>query len=290
MKKIISILCFFGCTALNVSAQKTVFSFEKALVKQLKEISGIAYDDNFLWAIQDEPSPKFYKLNTQGDIVQEITMNNAAGKDVEAVTFDKDFVYVADIGDNKGTKPQHVIYKIKKADIGKGPTATVNAQTISFSYKDFKPAKQEAANNFDAEAIISYNDSLYVFTKRRGDLQTALYAIPKTPGSYTVLSKAVFDSKGLVTDASLNSSKNELTLVGYLPGHHHPFVWIMRNFGGSNFFAGEQKQFVLSSKKKQWQIEGVSYKDNNSLFLSCEETSDKPAALYLLNKSNLRNN
>lgn len=288
---IITILCFLLFSQ-EVAAQNNQFQFKKQLSKELKEISGMAKDGNALWAIVDFKNADIYKLDLSGNIIQTIHVNNYKLKDVEAVTADDQYLYVGDVGDNNGTRGDRTIIKILKSSIGGKSSENVNGELIHFTFPDEGHVKKKKSNDYDCEAMLSYKDSLYVFTKRREDLKTELYALPKSAGSFSARSIAVFKTKGLVTDAAINAEQNEVALVGYDEGHLRPFVWLFSNFKGNNFFSGNYKRFELSNEKKlDWQVESISYRDDNNLFIACEKSKDEMNTLYVLSKEEfLRSN
>jgi hypothetical protein len=143
------------------------------------------------------------------------------------------------------------------------------------------------SNDFDCEAIVPFNDSLYLITKRRTDDQSELYVIPKSPGKHIARLISKLDTKGLITDAAINPQKNELALAGYEKGHEHPFVILIKNFKGNDLFSGSVERIELSENNKEWQIEGITFKSNDVLYLSCEETKNNPAAIYSTKTSTL---
>ena len=272
----------------NCKGQEDQFSMRKELPADLKEISGIAKDGNFLWAITDNKKRTIYKLDLTGNIIQQIEVTNASFDDVEAVTADKDYLYVGDVGDNNGTRKNRSIMRILKSSIGKNSQTSVTGQLISFNFPDEGETKKKKSNNYDCEAMISYKDSLFVFTKRRGDMKTELYALPKSPGNYIARSVSEFKSKGMITDASINKAGNEIALLGYDEGHTKPFIWVLSNFKGNNFFSGNHERFDLTNEKHlDWQVEGISYGDNNQFFFSCEKTKDMHNSVYLIDKAKL---
>lgn len=255
--------------------------------KKLKEISGIVKDGNFLWAISDNPKADIYKLDLSGNVVQQITLKNNTVSDVEDVTADANYLYIEDVGDNDGNRTERQIIKIKKSAIGNGEKADVEGEAIRFSFPPQSGVQTKKENENDCEAIISYKDALCLFTKRRSDKQTQLFMLPKTPGRQVPKAIALFDSKGLITGAAINDAGDEVALVGYQKGHQQPFIWLLSGFTGNNFFSGQQQQYVLTNDDKDWQVEGITYKDNNKLFFTCEATDDFAATLYVIAKENL---
>lgn len=289
-KKIIIILLtlvlFAGIS--KTDAQENKFELKKELPNKLKEISGITKDGDELWAIVDTKNADIYKLNLNGNIIQTIHLLNYKLKDVEAVSSDNRFLYVGDVGDNNGTRESRTIIRIAKSSLGDNPVVNVEGELINFTFPDEGHVKKKKGNNYDCEAMVSFGDSLYVFTKRRDDMKTELYVLPKLPGNYPARSITVFKTKGLVTDAAVNEKRNEIALVGYDEGHTRPFIWILSKFSGNNFFSGSFKRFELTNEKKlDWQVESITYKNEDSFYIACEKSTDIKNTLYLLPKTEL---
>ncbi len=253
---------------------------KKELPKELKEISGIISVGNDVWAISDKPHPEIFRLNKKANIVQEVKIKNAKVSDVEAITSDGTFLYVGDVGDNEGTRDSRTILKVALKDIRQDKMAEVSSGLIEFTFSDESKADKKKDNDFDCESVLATNDKLYLFTKRRTDDQCELYVIPNRPGKYVAKLIAKYDTKGLITDAAINPAKNVVALTGYEKGHEHPFVLLLKNFSGDNFFSGNVERIELTKKKKEWQIEGITFKNNKVVYFSCEETKNVPATLY----------
>lgn len=100
----------------------------------------------------------------------------------------------------------------------------MDGEIIRFSFPELEDMQKKKKNEYDCEALISFNDAIYLFTKRRNDLQTELFMLPKIVESQVPKSIGVFNSKGLITGASINSAGTEVALVGYQHGHKHPFI------------------------------------------------------------------
>jgi hypothetical protein len=287
MKKPGLTFCFFLVLLFSQHTYTDKFIFKQELPRQLREISGIIKDKNQIWAIVDGPGSKVFRIDTTGHILQEITIENTPGTDIESIAYDGDYIYLGDTGNNNGHRKTLHIFKIKKSAIPSNDKFTVPSEVISFSYPEADAGKKSKNNNYDAESLISHGDSLFIFTKRRGDHKTELVALPKQPGSYTARSIALFDCSGLITDATVSRSGKEIFLLGYGDGHQQPFLWVLSNYRGTNFFSGSQKRIPLSTGRKDWQTEGICFENEHELLLSCEETRDEKASLYGINKEQL---
>jgi hypothetical protein len=287
MKKIIGVVTVLALNYCGLT-QEIHFGMTRELPKALKEVSGLARDGNALWTISDDNRSDIYKLDLQGNILQQVHLKNIAVVDVEAVAVDREYLYIGDVGDNDGRREGRQIIRIAKSTLGGGSRVDVNGELIAFVFPDEGAVKKKKSNNFDCEAVISYGDSLYLFTKRREDLKTELYVLPKSPGKYVARSLGVFKAKGLITDAAVNPEGNELALVGYDEGHTRPFIWIFDHFGKEGFFTGHARRFELTNKKKlDWQVESISYRDDNSFYIACERTKDVPNTIYIVDKKEL---
>jgi hypothetical protein len=278
------ICLLFGCEAKSPQSE---LDSKEVLTKPLNEISGMVADGNELWAITDKPKAVVYKLNPEGKVVQEVTIKNAKATDVEAVTKDDNYIYIGDIGDNEGDREERQVIKVSKSAIGTGKNPEVDGEVITFRFSDDVMVDKKKKNNYDCEAILSFGDSLYVFTKRRTDLQTELFSLPKTAGSYIARSIGTFDTKGLVTDASINKQNNEVALTGYNKGHKYPFILLFTNFLGNNFLSGNMQRIELADKPWDWQIESITYNDKGEIYFACEETKEVKSTLYAIKREKL---
>ena len=276
--------CLISCNSSKVKESPLVL--KTILSNELKEISGITVVGENFWAITDKPKSRVFKLDALGRILQTVNVSNADATDVEAVASDPDFIYLGDVGDNLGDRPQRKIIKIPITKIPAGNEVQVNGETIEFSFPNDMGAQEKKQNNFDCESLLSFKDSLYVFTKDREDKETKLYVLPKTPGRYTARYISSFNSEGLITDAAINKLNDELALTGYRKGHSYPFILLFNNFEGNNFFSGDFEKINLADKKWDWQLEAITYGENK-VYFSCEGTDQVPATLYGINRNDI---
>ncbi|HEX8460310.1 MAG TPA: hypothetical protein VF623_02725 [Segetibacter sp.] len=279
-------VCFFiGCR--DKLDKKSALDFKTELKKPLTEISGLVADGKNLWAITDKPKANVYLLDTKGNLKQEVRIKNFEALDVEAVTADSNFIYIGDLGDNDGTREERQIIKASKSAIGKDRLEEIDGEVITFIFSDAQTVDKKKKNNYDCEALLSFGDSLYLFTKRREDQQTEVFSLPKTAGKYTARSLGTFNTKGLVTDAAINKEKNEIALCGYHKGHKYPFILLLKNFSGNNFFSGTTELINLANKAWDWQIEGITYSNDGKVYFACEETKEVKSTLYEIDRSKI---
>ncbi len=289
MLKILVVFSFitlvFSCSS---SSQGRGYLVETKLPKQLKEISGIIAVGNYIWAISDKPSPVFFKLDKEGKLLQQVRFQKLAVSDAEAITADDKYLYIGDVGDNDGNRKVRTIIRVAFAGIGSGKNVVVGGETIKFSFPEDITVEKKKKNDYDCESLLSFNDSLYLFTKRRSDDLSELFVIPKKPGNHVARHISTLEVGGLITDAAINESKNEVALTGYQKGHDEPFILFIKNFTGNDFFSGKLERVQLGKKNKEWQVEGITYKGDSQVYFACEATKDVPATLYSQSRNNFK--
>lgn len=205
MTAILTLYSLFTFALVGRAQEPTTNEF--LLPDTLKEISGLEkLNDSILIAINDGGNPPdLYLLNLSGEIVKTIHVKNAENRDWEDLTSDGEFLYIADIGNNKNDRKDLCIYKVRMS--GLENTNEVSAEKISFRYSDqdsFPPKKN--LRNFDAEAIAYKDGKLLLFTKNRTkpfNGISKIYEIPSAPGQYSVSStdQLLIGSSGWMEDA-----------------------------------------------------------------------------------------
>lgn len=243
------------------------------LPEEIKETSGLIYYNEGLWTINDSGNPSIlYKFKPEtGQILQRISLTNTKNKDWEALAQDEECIYIGDIGNNSGNRVKLKIWIVYKEDLPSYGDKSVVPGLIEFSFPDHprKKIKNKENNNFDCEAMICVKDSLYLFSKNRGDNKTRLYCLPKKEGNYQAELVDTFDSKGLITGADYNRQLKEITLVGYTNKTWQPFIWLLFDFRDNLFFSGNCRRIDLQDITAT-QTEAVSYTNNRNCVITSE--------------------
>lgn len=255
--------------------------FISSLPAKLAENSGIIIFDNLIWTFNDSGGKNIlYGFNFKGEIEKEIEIKDAPNRDWEDIAQDKKHIYIGDFGNNSGMRKDQTIYKIKKKDISKKSKQKIKSKKIKFNYgnqTNFSYQGQQTA--FDCEALVEFNDSLYIFTKDWSDRTTTLYKMPDKKGEYKINPVAQFNVEGLITGADISPDKSKLALAGYKD--YKPILWIFSDFKSNNFFEGNRMHFEMDSIFNA-QTEGVCFLGNDSLLISCEQTSSFKHQIFLI--------
>lgn len=254
------------------------------------ESSGLVFIDGYFFEQNDAGnSSQFYKVSPiTGEIIQKITLSNYGNIDWEDLAYDSLYFYIADLGNNNGIRKDLRILKISKSQFIRDTTAnvTVKADVIEVSYKDQTSFISTSTHNFDCEALIAFNDSLYLFTKNRGDYKTKVYKVSKTPGKYILTPFISFNVNGLITAADYCIKRNEIILLGYQTNHSNSFIYYLNDFQGDSFFSGNKRRILLTGGPVDWQTEGICYKDDSMIYLSCE-SANISNTIYKSSRNNL---
>lgn len=262
------------------SDKYTIDVFLDSIDSSLIENSGIVYWNKLIWTFNDSGGKnEIYGFNLKtGEVVRTIRISNALNTDWEDIAQDKNYIYLAEFGNNVGDRRDLQVLRFSKDSVSQAIQQEVSVDKIRFRYSD-----QETFNypykghGFDAEALIAYKNELFLFTKDWKTLHTKVYKIPNEPGDHVVSPIESFNSKGLITGADINE-KGKLALVGY--ANYKSFVWTF-NVDEKSLF--NSPHFIDLGMLQNAQTEGICFYKND-LFISCEKTTNYPQMVWRLKK------
>lgn len=249
-------------TALQISPNKSVELDIKA-----NESSGLFFWNDTLWTHNDNKDITFYALDPEnGKVIRTIALDIPVANDWEATTQDADFLYLGDFGNNvSGIRTDLKIFKISKQSIQSGKP---KIDTIAFNYQDQDTlANATSITDFDCEAFIFLNDSLYLFTKQWKSTGTTVYALPTSKGKHRAKPVTSYNVNGLVTDACYNEKHNTIVLIMYST-ELQPYILILNHFENSQFFDGNVT--TLQVMLPFYQMEGIATEDGLQYYVSNE--------------------
>jgi len=255
------------------------------LQNSLIETSGlILLNDRLITHNDSGNAAELYEIDTtSGNISRTVVIENASNVDWEDLCYDDTYIYIADFGNNAGNRTNLRVYRVSISDYLSTPNDTISADTILFNYADQTDFTATTfSTNYDAEALVSYNDSLYIFTKNWGNMWTNIYALPKTPGNYALPRIDSINVEGLVTGGSFNASSNSIMLSCYT--FTYPFIVEISNLTSSNFSSAsiDRTQISLTSGYS-YQLEGIAPITDNNFYISTEESFSGASGLFRLN-------
>lgn len=238
----------------------------------IQENSALLFWDDALWTVNDSGNEaKLYKISPQtGAILSEYSFTTAQNKDWEALAQSDSFIYIGDIGNNFSKRKDLCIYIIRKTDLLNSAPTPLQTHQIKFQY----PEQEVWGTNYqdsewDAEAMIYYNDSLHIFTKNWAKQYTSHYRIPAKEGEYAAEKVAEIDIEGLVTDATIEPMTGRIALLVYTKSHES-FVLFAQDYPNSNFFEGQIRKHKLGHMFKVGQVEGITFGTPAHVYISSE--------------------
>ena len=214
-------------------------------------------NDSTFWTLNDGGGKnEIYELNKRGKLLKILPIPNVKNQDWEEITRDeKGNLFIGDFGNNQNIRKDLVIYKFPENQPDK-------LEKITFHYADqkaFPPDKKSL--NFDCEAFFALGDSLYLFSKNRGDKSVKLYTMPSRAGNYALVPQEKIFLKTMVTGAAISPNKKIFALLTY----GKVFLFYVDNQGISF------KKPMLCFKFAHKQTEGITFLTNETMMISNEE-------------------
>lgn len=252
------------------------------LPEELKECSGMIILSNHLFVAHNDSGnkPWLYIFDKNKKIpLRIVKVKGVKNHDWEELAEDDQYIYIGDTGNNGGKRQNLMIYRVRKDSLL--AHSQVRADTISFSYADQTRFEDSNRHNFDCEAMICKGDSLFLFTKNRGDFRTNVYGFPKIPGKYVAQPMGSFDCEGLVTGADFRGEDQfgNLVILGYsIHGKaFYPFILHFPKVKGSAFFEGEVHR---TDFRIVLQTESILFSDSDEVIITNEEEDNSEGFLY----------
>jgi len=214
------------------------------------------------WTFNDHYDNCLYQIDsTNATITNTLCINGLISNDMEEISQDSLYLYFGDVGNNRGNRHDLRILRISKESI---LNQTFVIDTIAFSYEDqtdFTPQPQ--ATDFDCEAFVVTDDSIYLFTKQWVSTQTTIYSLPKTPGTHIAHRCETYNVKGLITGATYIPEYQLIALCGYDYNRKvkvaslRPFIVLLYDYQGNRFFSGNKRRLNFKSTVKS-QVEAIA--------------------------------
>lgn len=253
-----------------------------SLDSKVNESSGLLLlDDQLITHNDSDEANELYVIDANnGNVLRTVVVTNVENNDWEDLAEDEEFLYIGDFGNNLGSRKDLKVYKIEKEAYRNAENDSIQAEIINFSYanqEEYLPARFNS--NFDAEALISYQDKLYIFTKNWENKKTDVYELSKTPGTYELEKIDTIDTQGLITGATYDELNDRILLCGNsVPT---PFIIELKEFSHGKFSNGKMKKYNLQPQLgASIQIEGITVINKNECYLSAEKSITGTSALY----------
>ena len=240
------------------------------LSKKLDETSGLEIIGNQLITINDSGNnPILFYLDKNGNIVKERKIECCKNNDWESLAVDDEFIYIADFGNNYDTRKNLSIIKIPIAENIK------ESEIINFSYPEQKKFKRiYRRSEYDAEALISFEDKLLIFTKNKRKKITEIYSLPKNGGNYQAKKIGSLNTDSIVTGGDYDKETNTLALTSTIKFDEY-YVLIISDFSLNN---KNQKIDMYEIPIGKTQVEAIKIIDPTTFWITSEDEKSSSAA------------
>ena len=238
------------------------------LPKVINETSGLEIiNEVFITHNDSGGEPSLYFFNLNGEIINSIKLEEESfweiyNNDWEDITADKDYIFIADTGNNFGNRDNLNIIKVRTSDF------SVESK-IDISYEDQQTFLPRPKHKYDAEALFLIEDKIAVLSKDRSNLFTDLYLIDKESNSKQALeSKITYNVNSLITGGDYNKDMSLLALVSY-NSKGNQFLILFENFNLENLAEKKFRKFKIPLERAQ--IEAIKIIDNKTFWITSED-------------------
>ena len=277
----LTLLIIYSCT--EIEKDENFDSVEiidtVVLPKIINETSGLEIlNDVFVTHNDSGGEPSLYFFNLSGEIINSIKIEKENfweiyNNDWEDITADEDYIYIADTGNNFGTRDNLNIIKVKISDF-----SVDDKIDIFYSNQDsfFPSSKHE----YDAEALLIIEGKIALFSKDRDSLNTDLYLIDESVKEKQELSSvANFNVNSLITGGDYDSDTGILALVSY-SFRGEQYLILFEDFNIDNPRYNSFKKYRIPIERAQ--IESVKIINGNMFWVTSEDEGMGNPYLYKL--------
>ena len=272
MKRYYFILLFIICSCSSGQESEV---YEKAIIletivlpKVINETSGLEIiNEVFITHNDSGGEPSLYFFNLNGEIINSIKLEEESfweiyNNDWEDITADKDYIFIADTGNNFGNRDNLNIIKVRTSDF------SVESK-IDISYEDQQTFLPRPKHKYDAEALFLIEDKIAVLSKDRDNLFTDLYLIDKESNSKQVLeSKITYNVNSLITGGDYNKDMGLLALVSY-SSKGSQFLILFEDFNLETLAEKKFRKFKIPLERAQ--IEAIKIIDDKTFWITSED-------------------
>ncbi|MDR2213191.1 MAG: LpqB family beta-propeller domain-containing protein [Pseudomonadales bacterium] len=297
-------LCFSPRPVIVAESAYAPPLFARVTSAPLSELSGLAHSrrqPKVVWAHNDSgDEARLFALDTQGRSIlptyaaltqygdapqmgktqwQGFAVLGASNVDWEDITADDNYLYVADLGNNRNRRRNLAIYALSEID----PTASTRSAVIQ-KYPVVYPDQHEFPDpswDFDSESLFAADGNLYVITKHRAatwphkwERGAKLYRLDTRYTDRDNLLTLVDSHPELTaaTGAELSPDGQRLAVVSYTE------LWLFERpaEGGDKWLSAPARRIALDPRVLK-QVESVTWLDEATLLLGNEQRE-----LYLM--------
>tara|TARA_B100001248_G_scaffold210350_1_gene164533 strand:- start:47 stop:907 length:861 start_codon:yes stop_codon:yes gene_type:complete len=277
----LTLLIIYSCTEIEKDQNFDSAEIIETVVlpKIINETSGLEIlNDVFITHNDSGGEPSLYFFNLSGEIINSIKLEKENfweiyNNDWEDITADEDYIYIADTGNNFGTRDNLNIIKVKISDFSID-------DKIDIFYSDQESFFPSSKHKYDAEALLIIEDKIALFSKDRDSLNTDLYLIDDTVNEKQELSSvANFNVNSLITGGDYDSDTGILALVSY-SSRGEQYLILFEDFNIDNPRYNSYKKYSIPIERAQ--IEAVKIISEKQYWITSEDEGLGSPYMYKL--------
>jgi hypothetical protein len=250
----------------------------------VKECSGIVRsrrDPAAFWTLNDSgDEPRVYPVRAGGEVIPSVRypsipgtlIGNAINGDWEDIAIDSSGrLIIADFGNNSNARADLSLYLVPEPETTEGRSSAIAQIYFHYPQQPSLPAPRSDFN-YDAEAIYTIDDDIYILTKHRSNTCTRLYRVDgRTPGvSNPLRLLETFEIGGQPTGADASGDGLRLAVLTY------DRVWLFeRDSTRDSFFAGtvRSRRYALASGEES-SCEAICFETDDTLLIVAEDSGE----------------
>ncbi|WP_139135340.1 hypothetical protein [Roseivirga sp. 4D4] len=305
MKKLLAaffclMLCANGCKSpeedtnpqLDNQEFSTLFTDRQSLgeiqIPDLNEASGLASSRSnslYIWSHNDSGGdPLLYLMTQAGADSGRFVLDGAQNIDWEDLaigpgpTVGEQYLYAADIGDNRAVRDNYTIYRVPEPDLTVQDipaTSTLSGvEAISYVYDD--------GNARDAEAIMvdPATSDIYIISKREASVILYTLPFPQNTAQLDTADRLRVLPFTMVTAADISPNGNEVLIKNYLNVYH----WSKSGSESISDLLGTTPARLSYTVEPQG--EAIAWHSDNGTYFTLSETgNNEPVILYNYNRN-----
>jgi len=231
---------------------------------------------NLLWVHNDSGDrARLFAINRQGESIAEIRLEGIDNRDWEDIAIgsgpaaDTDFIYLADIGDNRARYDRVFIHRFPEPDPESNAVPAEQIKTLTLRYPD---------GPRDAEALLfdPIRSELNILSKR--ELQIHVYRLPLDAFSAESAQPEMIVQLDLhgITGGDISADGTRILLKDY----DDVYYWQRRP--DESVFEALQRQALFPPYCREPQGEAICWHPNGKSFFTLSEGLNQPLYFYSL--------
>jgi hypothetical protein len=264
-------LIIFGCAS---SDKEKPFAFGEpmgAVDSRLAEASGLAasiINPGMLWTINDSGNPaEVFLIDTTAQIKMVCRLVNAVNRDWEDIVMGpgpdstKNYIYVADIGDNKAVHPIKILYRFEEPLFTDAIIDIIDFDTLYLKLDD-------GVRDTEAIMIDPMQKGMYLLSKREDSVHFYKVNYPYAGDTLNARYRVTLPYHN-INAAEISPDGTEVVIKDY----DNIYYWKRPDGGPISKLL--QTPPVLLNYKREIQGESITFSRRGSGFYTVSETEDK---------------